>query len=265
MTRLRREISLPTALTIAGSDSGGGAGLQADLKTFAALKVHGTCVVTCVTAQNPAAVLALEPVSPRLLQRQLRAVFAELPPAAVKIGLLPTANLVRTVARFFAHHPVPIILDPVMVATSGRRLIEPTAFPALQKVLLPIATLVTPNLSEAEQLTGSPIRNLEALRCAARTIHSRYGCAALVKGGHLRGSAEAVDFFFDGRTELMLSAPFVRGVRTHGTGCTYSAAIAAGLARGLDLARSVGLAKTFVTRAIAGSARIGAHSVLTGY
>jgi len=256
----------PVALTIAGSDSGGGAGIQADLKTFAALGVHGASAIACLTAQNPRRVLGVEPVSPKMLQLQLEAVFGELPPAAVKTGMLFSAENVRIVAEFFgaraARPRVQLIVDPVMISTSGERLLEPAAAKILKDKLLPLAALVTPNLSEAEVLTGRRPDSVEEMRETAREIHSRFGCAVLVKGGHLRGISEAADIFFDGKTELLLTAPFVNGVRTHGTGCVYSAAICAALALGHNLPRAVEIGKRFVTQAISESYRIGRHFAL---
>jgi hydroxymethylpyrimidine/phosphomethylpyrimidine kinase len=295
---------LPVALTIAGSDSGGGAGIQADLKTFAALGVHGASAITCLTAQNPRRVLGVEPSSPKLLRRQIEAVFEELPPAAVKTGMLFAAENVRVVAELYSSRafispsprpsgeragvrgferdkapassprpspplgrrgrifPPPLVVDPVMISTSGARLLKPAAEKILKEKLLPLATLVTPNLDEAEILAEQKIRSPEDLRNAARTIVSTYGGAALVKGGHLKNSREAIDVFFDGETELLLSAPFVRGVSTHGTGCTYSAAICAALALGHDLPRAVEIGKRYVTRVISESYRVGNHFAL---
>lgn len=263
-----RSKQLPIALTIAGSDSGGGAGVQADLKTFAALDVHGTCAITCLTAQNPRGVSAIQAARPALVRAQIQAVFTELRPAAVKTGMLFNSAIIREVAGFFRSLKVPkppLIVDPVMVATSGARLLRPAALRAMQVELLPLATLLTPNLDEAEILIGTKLKSVEELRAAAQAIHADFGCAVLVKGGHLRGVREAVDVFFDGETELLLSAPFVRGVSTHGTGCTYSAAIAAHLALGHELASAVQLAKDFITRAIGGSIRARNHSVLNPF
>jgi hydroxymethylpyrimidine/phosphomethylpyrimidine kinase len=262
-SNVNRKSSIPVALTIAGSDSGGGAGIQADLRTFAAFGVHGASALTCLTAQNPKRVLAVESASAKLLRRQLEAVFEELRPAAVKTGMLFSAENVRILAGFFQKkNRLPLVVDPVMVATSGARLLEPAAIKALKEKLLPLAMLTTPNLDEAEILTGHKLASPEDLRAAALEIHRRFGCAALVKGGHLRGSREAVDIFFDGDIELLLSAPFVRNVSTHGTGCTYSAAITAGLALGYNLPRAVGMAKDYITQVIARSYRVGKHSVL---
>jgi hydroxymethylpyrimidine/phosphomethylpyrimidine kinase len=277
--------NLPVALTIAGSDSGGGAGIQADLKTFAALGVHGASAIACLTAQNPRRVLGIEPCSPQMLRRQIEAVFEELHPAAVKTGMLFTAENVRIVVGCFKSNRrrdefhesqtkkirdswnsslrnMPLIVDPVLISTSGVKLLEPAAVKILVNKLLPLATLVTPNLDETEILTGHKPASVEEMREAARDIHSRFGCAALVKGGHLNNSREAADIFFDGKTELLLTAPFVKGVRTHGTGCTYSAAICAALALGHDLPRAVEIGKSFVTAAISRSYRIGKHFVL---
>ncbi len=261
-------VRLPITLTIAGSDSGGGAGIQADLKTFAALGVHGTSAITCLTAQNPKGVSAIQAAKPAIIRAQLEAVFAELHPSAVKTGMLFDAAIIREVASFFGRlrgPKPPLIVDPVMVATSGARLLKPVALRAMQEELLPLATLVTPNLDEAEILVGTKLKSMDDLRAAALAIHERFHCAALVKGGHLRGLREAVDILYDGKTELILSVPFVRGVSTHGTGCTYSAAIAAYCALGHDLPSAVQLAKDFITRAIADSVRAGKHSVLNPF
>jgi len=255
--------SLPVALTIAGSDSGGGAGIQADLKTFAALGVHGTSAIACLTAQNPKRVLAVEPCSPKMLRRQLAAVFAELKPAAIKTGMLYSAGNIAAVASFLRNTKnLKLVVDPVMVSTSGARLLQPAAEKALREKLLPLAALITPNLDEAEILAEQKLRSPEDLRTAARKIVARYGGAALVKGGHLKNSREAIDIFFDGHTELLLSAPFVKGVSTHGTGCTYSAAICAALALGHALPHAVEIGKNFITAAISNSYRIGNHFAL---
>ena len=254
--------TLPIALTIAGSDSGGGAGIQADLKTFAALGVHGTSAIACLTAQNPRRVLGVEACSPQMLRQQIEAVFAELPPAAVKTGMLFTAKNIAVVADFFRNAKpknknLNLIVDPVMVATSGARLLQPAAEKVLTEKLLPLAALVTPNLDEAEILAAQKIRSPEQMRAAARKIQARFGCAVLLKGGHLKNSREALDIFLDGETELLLTAPFVRGVSTHGTGCTYSAAMCAALARGHALPHAVEIGKNFITAAIFNSYKIG--------
>jgi hydroxymethylpyrimidine/phosphomethylpyrimidine kinase len=259
---MQRRRQLPVALTIAGSDSGGGAGIQADLKTFAALGVHGTTAITCITAQNPRAVLGIQACRPLMVSRQLEAVFESFRPAAAKTGMLYSTAIIRAVAEFLRPRRVPLVVDPVMVSTSGAQLLQPAAIRFLKKDLLPLATLVTPNLPEAELLLGRGIRSGEDMRAAARELHRRFACAALVKGGHLRGLKVAVDIFYDGRQELLLSAPFIRGVRTHGTGCTYAAAVTAFLARGFPPARAVLQAKQYITHAIARSRCAGPEIVM---
>jgi hydroxymethylpyrimidine/phosphomethylpyrimidine kinase len=255
---------VPCALTIAGSDSGGGAGIQADLKTFATLGVHGTSAITCLTAQNPKRVLAVGPVSVRLIETQLEAVFAELPPRAIKTGMLFSAEIIKVVAGFLSRrgNKGALVVDPVMVATSGGRLLKSDAIATLETKLLPMADLITPNVAEAEALAGELIREPEDLRKVARKLHRQFGCGVLLKGGHLRGIEQAMDIFYDGNEEVLLSARFVRGISTHGTGCTYSAAIAAYCARGKSIIQAVRLAKGYITRAISNSARVGRHHVL---
>ena len=253
---------IPCAVTVAGSDSGGGAGIQADLKTFAALGVHGTSVLACVTAQNPRRVLGIESCSPRLFHLQLEAVFDGLRPTAAKTGMLYSAANVRAAASFLEKRNVPLVVDPVMVSTSGTQLLDRAGVLTLATKLLPMATLLMPNLHEAGILSGETPASVEAMRRVARVLHRRFGCAVLVKGGHLRGMKEAVDIFYDGKQELLLSAPYLRGVRTHGTGCTYSAAVTACLARGLPLAQAVMQGKKFVSEAIALSRKTAGHWIL---
>lgn len=263
---MQKRTQLPVALSIAGSDSGGGAGIQADLKSFAALGVHGTSAITCLTAQNPKGVRGIQTCTPRMLQEQIQAVFEELPPAAIKTGMLYSAPLISVVIEVFStRHNAPLVLDPVMIATSGAPLLKPAAIRLLRERLLPLATLITPNLQEAEVLTGRRLSEVEDLRLAARELHERHGVATLLKGGHLRGLKEAVDIYYDGKQELLLSAPFVQGVSTHGTGCTYSAAITAWLARGLALPQAVQRAKEFITQAIRQSQLAGKHYVLNSF
>jgi hydroxymethylpyrimidine kinase/phosphomethylpyrimidine kinase len=248
----------PVALTVAGSDSGGGAGIQADLKVFAALGVHGTSAITCLTAQTPAGVAGVHAVPAAFVHRQLDTLGRDLPPAAAKTGMLFNAGIIRAVADAMGRGPkFPWVVDPVMIATSGARLLRPDAMRALQDRLLPLAALVTPNLDEAAVLMGRPLRSIDDLRWAARGIHGRWGVPALVKGGHLRVVPEATDIFWDGREERILRAPFVPGVSTHGTGCTYSAAITASLALGHPMPEAVERAKRAITRAIRRSTRLG--------
>jgi hydroxymethylpyrimidine/phosphomethylpyrimidine kinase len=256
---------LPVALTIAGSDSGGGAGIQADLKTFAALGVHGASAIACLTAQNPRRVLGVEPASPKMLRQQIEAVFEELPPAAVKTGMLFSKENIRVVANYFQKlttKNLKLVVDPVMVSTSGAELLDPEAKKILTEKLLPLATLVTPNLDEVGSLLGRKPDSSEEMRKTAREIHRRFGCAVLVKGGHLYRSAAAIDIFFDGATEIEFAALRVSGVSTHGTGCTYSAAICAALALGHNLPRAVEIGKEFITASISGSYKIGRHFAL---
>ncbi len=249
---IRIKASKHIALTIAGSDSGGEAGLQADLRTFDRLRVHGTCVVTCVTAQNRRSVAEIFPCPARVVRAQLEAVAAEFSISAAKTGMLYSAAIVREVAAFFKNaHSIPLVVDPVMISTSGRRLLQTSAFAALFS-LLPLVTLVTPNLAEAEVLSGITIRSPENMRKVAKIIHERFGCATLVKGGHLPGTSEALDVLRSDDGEWMLSVPRVKAAGLHGTGCTYSAAITANLARGLSLLRAVTEAKKHITARIAG-------------
>jgi hydroxymethylpyrimidine/phosphomethylpyrimidine kinase len=253
----------PIALTIAGSDSGGGAGIQADVKTFTALGCHGTTAITCITAQNPRAVIGIQPIRADIVSKQIEAVFAELPPRAVKTGMLFSTEIINVVADYFSQGKrLPLVVDPVMVATSGAVLLKPSAIRVLKERLLPLATLVTPNLDEAQLLLGKKLRTLEDLLDAAAELHGTFGCAVLVKGGHLKLGAEAVDVLFDGKRFTVLKARRIQGVSTHGTGCTYSAAIAAHLACGEKLECAVALAKEFITRAIARSYLAGKHPVL---
>jgi len=258
-----RRHDLPIALTIAGSDSGGGAGIQADLKTFASLGVHGLTVVTSVTAQSPRAVRSIEPCSLAIVRKQLETVLEEFRPAAAKTGMLFSAAIIRSLAPFFSRRRGPVlVVDPVLVSTSGRTLLQSSARKALWDELMPRAALVTPNLHEVEFFLGRKIRSLDELRSAARELYSRFGCAILAKGGHLPATKHAVDVFYDGKREVLLSAPFVRGIKTHGTGCTYSAAITAYLARGLSVTESVRKAKNYITRAIVSSHKTSGHTVL---
>jgi hydroxymethylpyrimidine/phosphomethylpyrimidine kinase len=200
------------------------------------------------------------------VRRQIEAVFAELPPAAAKTGMLYSEEIIRVViACFRPRSRPPLVVDPVMISTSGARLLKSSAINLLKRQLLPLATLVTPNLPEAEALIDRRLKSIDDLRAAARELFERFGCAALVKGGHLRDSRNAVDIFFDGRRELVLKSKFIKRVSTHGTGCTFSAAIAAQLARGQSLARAVMSAKEHITEAIRQHQRIGGHTVLNSF
>jgi hydroxymethylpyrimidine/phosphomethylpyrimidine kinase len=251
--------TIPVALTVAGSDSGGGAGIQADLKTFHALGVFGTTAITAVTCQNPARVTAVQPVQPDIVAGQIERVLEAFRVGAAKTGMLYNAGIIHAVAR---QRLPKLVVDPVMVATSGALLLKADAVAVLKSKLFPRATVVTPNLIEAEILVGNRIRSLEALRDAARALTTRYGVPFLVKGGHLRGVKSAVDVLFDGRKLHEFSAPLIPGIRTHGTGCTYSAAIAGNLALGFGLVAAIGRAKILVTRAIRDAVRIGKFHTL---
>jgi hydroxymethylpyrimidine/phosphomethylpyrimidine kinase len=262
MTPLRKTSQIPVTLTIAGSDSGGGAGIQADLKTFMALGVFGTSAITCITAQNPDAVTGIEAVSTRLIARQIKAVTDGFPVAAAKTGMLFSTDIIRTVVRALNQAPrFPLVVDPVMIATSGARLLRDDAMAALCRDLLPMATVLTPNLHEAEILAACRIRKLDDLKKAALLISKRFGTACVAKGGHLDGR-EVVDVLcVDGEVSLF-TAPRLRVRETHGTGCTFSAALTAALAHGTDLHESVAVAKCFVTRALRHALVAGTHSPL---
>jgi hydroxymethylpyrimidine/phosphomethylpyrimidine kinase len=250
-------------MTIAGSDSGGGAGIQADLKTFAALDVHGTSAITCLTAQNPRRVTGIQAASPGIVRAQIIAVFEALRPAAVKTGMLYSKGIIEAVADTLPKESCPpLVIDPVMVATSGAQLLRSDAIRALTRLLLPRAVLITPNIDEAGILLKRSLKGVDDLRMAARDLRDRFGCAALVKGGHIRGLKSAVDFFYDGSSELLLEAPFIRGVNSHGTGCTYAAAVTGYLAHGATLARAVERAKQFISQAIASAHCVEGHDVL---
>jgi hydroxymethylpyrimidine/phosphomethylpyrimidine kinase len=245
------------ALTIAGSDSGGGAGIQADLKTFHAFGVFGTSAVTAITAQNTMMVSAVHTVPLEVVRAQIDAVVDDLDPAATKTGMLATAALVVLVARAITHHRLKhFVLDPVMVATSGDSLLDKDAEEALVRELLPQAELITPNLHEARILTGREIATLADMRWAARELVRMGARAALVKGGHL-SEDEAVDVLWDGRAERTWSRPRLPAMNTHGTGCTLSAGVTANLALGVPLQDAVDQAVDFVARAIATAPDLG--------
>ena len=245
-------------LTIAGSDSGGGAGIQADLKTFARFGVYGASVITAVTAQNTQGVRGWERVTPTLVAAQLDAVAEDLRPAAIKSGMLGDAELVHTVAHGIRRHALsPYVLDPVMAATSGDALLTPDAISAIVDELFPLATLVTPNLDEAGLLLGERPNDVPAMERAARMLVDERGArAALVKGGHLVGD-ELVDVLYDGARVQRFSRARIATTSTHGTGCTLSAAIAAAMALGVPLPNAVDLGLEYVHRAIASAPGLG--------
>jgi hydroxymethylpyrimidine/phosphomethylpyrimidine kinase len=239
----------PVALTIAGSDPSGGAGLQADLKTFHRFGCYGMSVVTLLTVQNTVAVEAVELVSPDLVRRQLAAVAGDIPPAAAKTGALGSAAIIRVVAEWARFRPMPLIVDPVMISKHGAELLADEARRALVEELLPVCALVTPNAPEAARLTGIAVDDRDGMRAAAQALAEMGAAAVLLKGGHV-GGAEAADLLFRAGRESWLSAPRVDTPHTHGTGCVTAAAITAGVARGLELEAAVRRAKAFVTDAI---------------
>jgi hydroxymethylpyrimidine/phosphomethylpyrimidine kinase len=247
---------LPVALTIAGSDSGGGAGVQADLKTFAALGVHGTSAVTAVTAQNTLGVSDYVELPLDIIRAQIVEVVRDLSPAAVKTGMLSSAEVIETVAAAIEELGLDsLVVDPVMVAKGGARLLRPDAVASLVERLIPLARIITPNLPEAEVLLDRPVRSRRQREEAARDLVALGCAAAVVKGGHADG--EAADVFFDGERLAWLEAQRVATENTHGSGCTFSAAIAAGLARGLNILPAVEEAKVFITGAIQNSLEVG--------
>ena len=239
------------ALTIAGSDSSAGAGLQADLKTFLTLGVYGLSAVTCVVAEVPGKVTRIAAVDPAMVREQTELLLASFPIGAIKTGLLFSTEIVEIVADILAERArkIPLVIDPVMVATSGDVLLQAAAVDAYRKRLFPRATLVTPNMAEAAALTGKPVRNLKEMRAAGAVLAQKFGTRFLIKGGHL-GGKRAIDLLCGGAEVREFSAPFVGGVSTHGTGCTYSAAIAAHLALGDSLESAIARGKEFVSRAI---------------
>jgi hydroxymethylpyrimidine/phosphomethylpyrimidine kinase len=240
---------IPVALTIAGSDSGGGAGIQADLKTFAALGVYGTSALTAVTAQNTRDVTAITELSPEMVAAQIDAVVSDIGVDAAKTGMLASKDLIEIVAEeVHKHHIKKLVVDPVMVAKSGAALLEESAVEALMENLLPFALVVTPNWPEAEKLVGHKINSDEEAQEACRKIAKMGPKVVVLKGGHREG--KAVDLVFDGKTYTRLSAERVQTTSTHGTGCTFSAAIAAGLAKGLEPLAAIRAAKKYVTSAI---------------
>jgi hydroxymethylpyrimidine/phosphomethylpyrimidine kinase len=253
-------VTAPVALTIAGSDPSGGAGIQADLKTFSAFGVWGASVLTALTAQNTREVQAVAEVEPGFVARQLDAVLADLDVRAAKTGMLHRAAVVVAVADVLDARRVPhLVIDPVVRSTSGTPLLEPSGVDVLRDRLLPLATLVTPNLDEAEALTGRAVRSPHAMADAARALVDLGARAALVTGGHLGG--DPVDVLYDGRDVRELRAARIAGEARHGTGCALSAAITAGLARGVALDDAIATAKDWVTRAIARASRLG-HGAL---
>ena len=251
-------MAIPIALTIAGSDSSGGAGIQADLKTFAAFGVYGASAITALTAQNTRGVSGIHPVPPAFVTAQIDAVFDDLDVAAVKIGMLAELPIIEAVASVLTRwKPRHIVLDPVMVATSGDRLLSADAVASLRDRLIPLASLITPNLPEAAALLEEAVASDEAsIASQGKRLLAMGARAVLIKGGHGQG-AESIDYLFTGGEVLALPAPRIATTNTHGTGCSLSSAVAAGLAKGEALEQAVGGAKCWITAAIAAADRLG--------
>jgi hydroxymethylpyrimidine/phosphomethylpyrimidine kinase len=245
------------ALTIAGSDSGGGAGIQADLKTFAAYGVFGMSAITAITAQNTVAVTAVQVLPVTLIRAQIDAVLTDLGADVIKTGMLGSAEVVKAVVEALAGHPpIALVVDPVMIAKSGNTLLDADAVVALRERLLPRADLVTPNAPEAAALTGHEVHSIATAREAALRLHALGARAVLVKGGHLSGP-DVIDVLYDGQAMHELRGPRIAGPHTHGTGCTLASAIAAGLALGRPLEAAVTDARVYVAGAIAHAPRLG--------
>ena len=250
---------MKTALTIAGSDSSGGAGIQADIKTMTANGVFATCAVTALTAQNTTGVTDILESTPHFLAEQLDAVFTDIAPDAVKIGMVSSAALIAVIAEKLRQYGAErVVVDPVMVATSGAKLLRDDAIQALTSQLLPLATVLTPNIPEAEILSGLPITDAAGMEAAARTISQRYGCAVLCKGGHQINDAD--DLLWRSGCGKWFRGKRIANPNTHGTGCTLSSAIAANLAKGYDLDQSVERAKAYISGALAAMLDLGRGS-----
>jgi len=247
---------MPVALTIAGSDSGGGAGIQADLKTFAVLGVHGTSAITAITAQNTTGVTDILELPTSLIREQIAVVVDDIGVHAAKTGMLSSAAIIATVADAVERYGIGnLVVDPVMVAKGGAKLLRDDAVTAMRDLLMPLAAVVTPNLPEAQVLLGREITTLDERRRAARDLVAMGARSAVVKGGHAEG--DVVDVFFDGKQLIELSAERIETPNTHGSGCVFSAAITAGIALGMEPLEAVRRAKTFITQAIASSIEIG--------
>ena len=248
--RTHATTTLPPVLAISGSDSSGGAGMQADLKTMLANGVFGMSAITALTAQNTTGVRSIQDTEPAILADQIDAVFEDIPPLAVKIGMVSATGIIDVIAeRLTFHHAVNVVLDPVMVATSGAKLISDDAIAALTGELFPLATVITPNIPEAQVLTGVGITDADAMERAAKALVERYGCAALVKGGHHTNDANDVLAETDG-TVTWFEGVRVDNPNTHGTGCTLSSAIASNLAKGEALPEAIRHAKEYLTGAL---------------
>ena len=246
-----------TALTIAGSDPSGGAGIQADIKTMTVHGVYAMSAITALTAQNTTGVTGILEVPPDFLEQQLESIFTDIPPQAVKVGMVSSAPLIRTIARVLAkYRPAHVVVDPVMVATSGSRLLSEEAVSTLKSELLPLAEVLTPNIPEAEVLSGRSISSEQDMEAAAAAIGSAYGCAVLCKGGHDLNDAN--DLLWRDGTCKWFYGRRIDNPNTHGTGCTLSSAIASNLAKGYDLDTAVERAKAYLSGALAAMLNLGA-------
>ena len=248
-----------TALTIAGSDSSGGAGIQADIKTMTANGVYAMSAITALTAQNTTGVTGILEVTPAFLKEQLDCIFTDIRPDAVKTGMVSSSALIEVIAERLRYYDAQnLVVDPVMVATSGARLISDDAIDTLKKELLPLATVITPNIPEAEELSGQSVHTKEDMETVAAKIFQTYGCAVLCKGGHRINDAN--DLLYDGREFLWFYGKRIDNPNTHGTGCTLSSAIASGLAKGYDLPTAVQRAKNYISGALAAMLDLGKGS-----
>lgn len=247
---------MKTCLTIAGSDSSGGAGIQADIKTMTMLGVYATSAITALTAQNTLGVSEIFEVTPKFLEKQIDAVFEDIPPDSVKIGMIFSKNLAEKVAermKFF--NAKNIVADPVMIATSGAKLIDDDAIKILEKKIFPLAKIITPNIPEAEKISGKKIKNVEDMEFAAKIIFEKFGCAVLCKGGH--NLSDANDVFFDKSGVKIFYGKRIETKNTHGTGCTLSSAIAANLAKNFSLIVAIEQAKKYLSGALSAKINLG--------
>lgn len=252
-------MKMKTALTIAGSDSGGGAGIQADIKTMTMNGVFATCAITALTAQNTLGVTGIMDVSAEFLAKELDAVFTDIPPDAVKIGMVSATSIIETIAeKLIEYKAKNIVLDPVMVATSGAKLISDDAIYALTEKLIPLATLITPNIPESEVLADMKITSVEDMLSASKIISEKYSCAVLCKGGHSLNDSN--DLLYSAGNYKWFNGKRIDNPNTHGTGCTLSSAIASNLAKGYDLETSIQRAKDYISGALNAMLDLGAGS-----
>ncbi|MCB1143120.1 MAG: bifunctional hydroxymethylpyrimidine kinase/phosphomethylpyrimidine kinase [Leptospiraceae bacterium] len=252
----------PVCLTIAGSDSGGGAGIQADLKTFESIGVFGTSAITCLTAQNPDGVSGILEVSAEMLELQARAVLDFFPVKAVKSGMLFSTEIIQKLVTLQKNYNFDLILDPVMIATSGAKLLQDSAIEALRDELIPLSKLVTPNVDEVSLLLNKKFESGEELKSATIEFFERYKTPVLIKGGHLPENNLVTDYFFDGKISFSLESEYISGRSTHGTGCTYSSAIASYFALGYSVEEAIHKAKSFLHSSILNSYSVGKISTL---